>query len=410
MMMIKTYLLKLQKVFRDPNVLRKHIERKLRYWQHYDWEELRMSNKNLKEFENITFDAPTVVIVEPNAYHAETLPGYSKYFQDLGYQVIILLRRTNLQSLVFDRYPKENLPQLYVMTPATMKVALKSAHISNTELTFISSNQFGEKDGYWGFFLDYLRYTPNSKSRYLAIDHNVKELIELKGEGKHLENIFALTPYTVNSKSIPMLNPHYFGDVSLTAKNEEVIFITVGAINGRNRNFSQLIDAANSMITLGYVNFKIYAVGSVDDTNVVKGFPSQFKFFGAVDFPKLFSLMEEADFLLPLLDPALEGNRRYLKGTTSGSRQLILGFSKIPIIHKEFAEVYGFTEDNSVVQKGQNLAEYMIEAIGMSQKTYANKQKSLLSLSKQIQSESVANLKSALTANIKLINNLGGTY
>ena len=40
----------------------------------------------------------TVLIFEPNRYHFECLPGYAKYFIDLGYNVDILSRKFGFDS------------------------------------------------------------------------------------------------------------------------------------------------------------------------------------------------------------------------------------------------------------------------------------------------------------------------
>lgn len=50
-----------------------------------------------------------------------------------------------------------------------------------------------------------------------------------------------------------------------------------------------------------------------------------------------------------MLDPDIESQQIYFKGTTTGSKQLILGFRLVPIIHEHFAEAYHFEPDESVI-------------------------------------------------------------
>ena len=40
----------------------------------------------------------TVLLAEPNAFHGECLPGYVKYFRELGYKVVILCRYANYKE------------------------------------------------------------------------------------------------------------------------------------------------------------------------------------------------------------------------------------------------------------------------------------------------------------------------
>ena len=52
----------------------------------------------LKEMFNNIVKKKTVLIFEPNNYHFECLPGYTKYFIDLGYNVDILSLNNSLDS------------------------------------------------------------------------------------------------------------------------------------------------------------------------------------------------------------------------------------------------------------------------------------------------------------------------
>ena len=56
----------------------------------------------IKEFEslfNTVKKNKTILIFEPNKHHHECIPGYCKYFIDLGYNVDILLHICGLDSL-----------------------------------------------------------------------------------------------------------------------------------------------------------------------------------------------------------------------------------------------------------------------------------------------------------------------
>ena len=70
---------------------------------------LSQKNKYLKagtSFSNIfnnTNKANTILIFEPNMFHQECTPGYTKYFLDLGYNVDILIHVSGNES--FSLFP-----------------------------------------------------------------------------------------------------------------------------------------------------------------------------------------------------------------------------------------------------------------------------------------------------------------
>ena len=43
----------------------------------------------------------TILIIEPNTYHGEILPGFIKYFEDLGYSVELFLRTQHILDCPF---------------------------------------------------------------------------------------------------------------------------------------------------------------------------------------------------------------------------------------------------------------------------------------------------------------------
>ena len=52
------------------------------------------------ELFNITIKRNTILIFEPNKYHHECTPGYTKYFIDLGYNVDILMHILGINSMI----------------------------------------------------------------------------------------------------------------------------------------------------------------------------------------------------------------------------------------------------------------------------------------------------------------------
>jgi hypothetical protein len=107
--------------------------------------------------------------------------------------------------------------------------------------------------------------------------------------------------------------------------------------------------------------------------------------------------MRKSDFLLSLLDPDNPDHNRYITLGTSGSFQLIYGFSKPCLIAEKFAAVYGFSSENAVVYKeNKELGAAMLKAMDMKEDEYGSIRKNLIALSDDIYQRSLENLKRAV--------------
>lgn len=381
------------RAIKSPKRVLYHLQRRRRWLKDIHLGEVIDAYRSYRRFISFSPTEKTILIVEPNEYHAEILPGYVKYFQDLGFKVVLITRKENLDSLLFSRFIDAWLPRIHCMNPFFMKASLNSKKISEYELVFISSNIFGEKNGYWGSYFQYLNNTPKGRNGYLTVEHSLGFMPESPHEIVDRTRIVMLTRCERNGFVYPMVNPHYFGNVKMTKLNKERVFITVGAVNSRNRDFSGLVLAVNKLVADGISNFTVLVVGRISDNYNDARLPSQIKLLGHANFHDLYKLMEKADFFLMLLDADNEGNRRYLDGETTGSRQLILGFAKVPLIQKEFAKAYGLTGNNAIIHQDNRLDIPMKKAINLSDEEYNEKRKNLLMLSEQIYQESLDNLK-----------------
>lgn len=77
-------------------------------------------------FSAITFNKNTVIkeksvlIIELNPYHAETIAGHCKYFSDLGYNVDVFMHFENFKEYPLCRYII-NPPRVFVGTENELK-------------------------------------------------------------------------------------------------------------------------------------------------------------------------------------------------------------------------------------------------------------------------------------------------
>lgn len=111
----------------------------------------------------------------------------------------------------------------------------------------------------------------------------------------------------------------------------------------------------------------------------------------------MFKSLEESDYFLPLLDPELKAHKRYTRSGTSGSFQLIYGFLKPCIIHKTFADIYGFDTSNALIyEDNSKISEKMHEAINTTEESYLSIQNNLKTYVGRINNLSLNNLKRIL--------------
>lgn len=70
--------------------------------------------KNIyKQFINRKIPEKTVLIVEFNNYHGETLPGFIKYFEDLNYNIDILINSNLYNDKVLDSFNFKNIKNIF---------------------------------------------------------------------------------------------------------------------------------------------------------------------------------------------------------------------------------------------------------------------------------------------------------
>lgn len=375
-----------------------YLERKVKRAVAWDWKEWVQGWRSYRVFKRLKVAEKTVLMVEPNTFHAEILPGFVNYFTQSGYKTILLCRRVNAESGVFCRVPESQRPMLLPMNPGTMKRCLKTGWAQRFELLFLTSSYLSEFNGFFGLFFDYLGFDPQPKSRVFMIEHHFSSIKKyLESRRFYPDQIFLLSRLENNFWPVRMLNPHYFGEIKSQLEHTEiVVFITIGTVTERNRNFGELMSAVGYLENIGVKNFVIKVVGRGADAKMLKNASQHIELLGYLDFPSMFEQVEKAHFFLPLLDPSYEGHRRYLNGETTGTRQLILGFSKVPIIHELFAASYRFNAENSIVYGESGLGKAMAQGILMQSDEYQKHIEALSRLQKDVFEESMKSLQMAI--------------
>lgn len=342
-----------------------------------------------KNFKKNVVAPHTVLIIEPNGCHYETVLGYCKYLTDLNYKVE-LLTSANIENLPI----KNDLNiKIWECNKSTFDFIFKKVDFSKYYFLLFNSKRvyWNKKNTIDGCdIFDCYKKIPHGQKENIYVQHH----IDFWNDNKKENQIILANPTSIKELDNCVVNPHYFGNISITPKNDKVIkFITVGELNESRRNSSLLINAVKELHRRQKYKFEVYIIGHGQLENIPKELHQYFKILGRTDFPTMFHAMEEADYFLPLLDPECKKHERYLKYGTSGSFQLIYGFLKPCIIHKAFADINGFTEENSFIYKDNfDLSKIMQEAIALSSEKYSDKQKALKEHVNNIEKISIKNL------------------
>lgn len=352
--------------------------------------------KNYNLFLKHEIEPKTILIIEINDCHMETIMGYSKYLIELGYNVDIIIRGD--AESAFSSINKDFVNIFEVGKIAFDKI-FKFYDFSKYErIIYNSKRVYFKKNDIDGEGLDieeYYNSIPSGKNENIYIQHHIDKINEFY---KHNQIVLANPSKKVELNKY-VVNPHYFGEFKLkNFKNKNIVnFISIGELSYRRRNSSLLISIAQNLHNLGVSNFKITIIGRGEIDAINYEIQKYFNILGRVDYQTLFKKLNEADYILPLLDPEIEFHKRYIESGTSGIFQLVYGFNKPCIIHKIFADVYGFDEKNSVVYEDNNkLLEAIQKAICIGNEEYKLIQNNLAKTTKDIKDISVKNLQNIL--------------
>ena len=340
----------------------------------------------------------TALIIEPNEFHGETLPGYYALLRRFGFNCWIIAHPSIDVEGSFSRVFNRDGLIVLRLNPFFIALLLRSSCSHKFCLLFFNSSMIASPYGYFGGVVEYVGRLPQLKKGCFLIEHSVRHLSErAKSDVVDHRRMFALREVRTEPHQLPMLAPVEFGHFVRTPLKRKIHFITIGRASTEFRDFAQLIDAVTSLLDLGISNFQISVVG---DGGVGMLVPNNIRkkmtFHGYLPFADMFTLLEQSHFVLPLLDSRNNAHLRYIEDVTSGSRQLIFGFEKIGIWDSFFAGEYGFDENNAIVHMPGQLMQAMRSAVEMNDETYAMKMDAVASKKKEIFNKSIYNLGTAL--------------
>ena len=347
------------------------------------------SLKSLLDYKRPIIKDNTFIVWEPcTNSHSEVVPGYVKYLLDLGYHVSVCLSPTNYKINAFARFKNDNL-YINKMSKKQIKTFFKKDKLSDIKGVLITSchklcDEIHLKNCYKHFNSNV------DKTKIFFVSHDIKKMVDAKTLNK---NLITLREMDYKGAKTTVVNPHYFGDVKITPKNNEIInFITIGTIRNTRKNTNLFVDAAIELLKRGITNFKITVVGKGHISDISKNVRPYFDIKGHLDFNDMYDEIEKADFVLTSYE--LPRHIRYNTTGTSGNFQLVYGFLKPIIIKEAFAKINGFTDENSILYKEDaDFVDAMISAINMSSSDYEKMQENLKTYEQDLYQTSLQNLK-----------------
>ena len=343
---------------------------------------LPIRRKYITDFFEHKVSENSILLIEPNDCHHETLPGYYNYLRKLGYEVEIAVLKNG--DKCFSRFFQK--PTIWIFTEKEMKFILSDERIKKYQRIIFNSKVTYKVNTHAE--IDIEQFFPkltNGKQKNIYVQHHIDR------RNSNSEIILA-NPTNDSGLKKFIVNPHYFGIVNITQKNsDETNFILVGDIN-RKRN-TILLEQVLNQLAEKKEKFKVTIIGYGNIKTVSDSAKKHLHILGRVDYEKMYQEIEKADFFLPLLDPDMPSHKRYLRDGTSGTFQLVYGFLKPCIIHKTFANIYGFSNKNSIVYENNEMLYYaMLNAINMNAQNYLKIQTGLKATVKKIEKKSLKNL------------------
>ena len=340
--------------------------------------------KNFKNFLNSKIYENTVLIAEFATFHLECLPGFTKYFIDLGYKVDILLNKRRSESMEKFRPLKD--VKIFEFKRKELKKKIKKfknkiKYYKFLLLETIQHNliRFYKKIGIYN--------NPNS----LFVIHHIDELYSL-GLNKTISKnyVFGLADYG----TIPYVNPNYFGNFKLShEKNKNSFFITAT----RNRYFNYIIEGV-SYLKNKSIDFEINVVGNggFNKFKVPIELRNYFHFYGQIRYQKMYNIVKNTDFIIINLYPNRTQDKLFKTFRATGNTQLAYGFYKPVIIEESFAKVYKFSNETAIIFKENDIPSAMLKAATMSKEEYQDMSIKVKNLQENIYNLSLNNLKKVL--------------
>ena len=324
--------------------------------------------------------------------HAEVVPGFVKYLLDLGYHVSVLVSPNAYKENLFARFGDNKNISYNKMSQKQIRTYFKKSDLSDVEGVIVTTvgklctaPHYEQVDEAFNPKID--------RKKLFFVEHEIDERVD---RNQLPETMITLRQMNYKGAKTVVVNPHYFGEVKITPKNDITNFVTVGELKAGKKNTTVFVNSAQKLIQNGITNFKITVVGKGKIEDLPKEVAPYFDIKGRLPFDRMFEEIENGDFLLSAYEDIPE-HFRYITTGTSGNFQLVYGFIKPIIIKENFASINGFDEQNSILYRDDDdFYNAMVKGIQLSKEDYKIMQENLKSYSDNFYNESKENLKNLI--------------
>ena len=297
-----------------------------------------------KNFKHHNIRKNSILMIEANPFHGECLPGASKYFVDLGYNVDVILSEKEFDLNPFSNFDIPQI-QLFKMTSSEIKSILSNDIIEKYEHIYFNSDRH-LNSSYFNYFKENMKFP---EGKIITMCHRPEFWEENNFHDNKFKAVSLANLPILKEKDFKVLNAHYFGEIIPHQKNKITTFICVGNIESKRKNHSLLIDAVQELKQKGFCDFKIVVIARGGNLQIPEEIKQYFDFKGRLSYKDMYQEIKMADFFLTLFDTENDEHKRYLSSGTSGSFQLIYGFNIPCIIPEMFlTDFNGFTSENSL--------------------------------------------------------------
>jgi len=329
----------------------------------------------------------SILISEFQNYHYECLPGLTKYFIDLGYNVDIILINGRKESM--EKFEPKNKIRIFEFRNfkeinkylKRFRKRLKDYKYIFLETFELKHSSFYKKIGYFNY------------NNSLFLIHHLDTLEQYTLNNSISKNrFFSISDYGI----VTYLNPNYFGNFNLKHKKNDKISFFMTSTN--KRNYVNIINAVKELNNK-LKDFEINIVGITKKFNlnsIPKNLRKYFKFHGPVKYQKMYEIINNVDFIIINLFPNSKFDNLFRTFRATGNTQLSYGFYKPVLIEENFSSIYKFTNKTAIIFKGNNLTSAMLKAIELSYDDYENMNLNIQNLKNSIYARSLNNLKISL--------------
>ena len=330
----------------------------------------------------------SILMIETNNYHGDTMPGMARYFVDLGYYVDILLSPKEFDINPFSRYKYKKI-RIFRSDLSQTKTILENKIVEKYDYIYFNSDRVNfSRDYSYRYFKS--KYLTNEKCLYML--HHPEDFRTLEGK-----KCFTLWEFE-NFKGVDAIFPAYFGEFQIKNSRLQTKFVVIGNIDRSRKDFTLLLTGVTSLLKQKINDFHISVIARKGDIEIPKALVQHISFKGSLSYPEMYKEIDDADYILPLLNSDIEDHLRYVTQGISGTIILSYAFRRPCVIENTFAKFYQMNERNSIIYKDSNCFEEALKkAIHTNFETYTDMQSNLSETYFSLYKKSIINLSKQIT-------------